>query len=590
MRDSNQQVSDEEVATSRPRLHKLKIKNFRAIGPTPVTIDLDEIVVLVGPNNAGKSSILRAYQVVMSEGSNNAKLSIDDFPNKVIDPNNAPEIELHSIVNSENSPGKRWIDNSSGEMIVRERWKWAEPGSPRRQGYDADINDWAEEVPWGAANVANSRRPEPHRVDAFENPEDQAKSIIKILESILNEKVKEVTSNIEADGDRSEFGSLLEQIKGIQKKIVDESESQISIVESELTSSINKVFPGYQVSFDAKPEDEIEKSISFFKSSPQLLMGPENGFKSDIEKQGSGARRTLLWAALRFITENGYHKKSKKDRQSSLERPNVLLIDEPELCLHPSAIREACKVLYDLPKTNNWQVMVTTHSPAFIDLSRDNTTIVRVERDIDGAIQGTTLFRPDKVQLDEDDKRLLKLLNQFDPYVAEFFFGGRSIIVEGDTEYTAFKYVINNEGDFFKDTHVIRARGKATIASLVKILNHFNCSYSVLHDSDTPLNKNKGKSAAWGTNNNILNSVKRHSTPEKVRLVSSIKNFESAFLSKEVSSDKPYNALMELTRDDEAYKSIRELLHALYNHDHNLPKGAMEWDHISQLEEAISEM
>jgi len=586
MKEPIQGSVEDDISTSRPRLHKLKIKNFRAIGPNPVTIDLDEIVVLVGPNNAGKSSILRAYQVVMSEGSNNAKLTIDDFPNKVVDPENSPEIELYSVVNSNNSPGQKWIDDSSGEKIVRERWKWDDPGVPKRQGYNTQIKDWDKEVPWGAANIANSRRPEPHRVDAFDHPENQAKSIIKILESILNEKVKDVTSTLEVQGKKTEFGSLLEQIKWIQKKIVEESESQINLVESELTNSINKVFPGYQVSFDAKPEDEIEKTISFFKSSPQLLMGPENGFKSDIERQGSGARRTLLWAALRYITENGYHKKNK-DRQGSLERSNLLLIDEPELCLHPSAVREACKVLYDLPKNKNWQVMVTTHSPAFIDLSRDNTTIVRVERNTEGAIQGTTLFRPDKVKLDNDDKRLLKLLNQFDPYVAEFFFGGRSIIVEGDTEYTAFKYVINNEGDLFKDTHVIRARGKATIASLVKILNHFNTRYSVLHDSDTPLNKKNGKSAAWGTNNRILEFIEQHPNPEKVKLVSSIKNFESAFLSEEVSSEKPYNALMELTRDDEAYQRIKMLLHSLYDHDQNLPNGAMEWDHISQLEEAV---
>ena len=38
----------------RPRLVKLIIKNFRCIGATPVTIELDDIVVLVGPNNVGK--------------------------------------------------------------------------------------------------------------------------------------------------------------------------------------------------------------------------------------------------------------------------------------------------------------------------------------------------------------------------------------------------------------------------------------------------------------------------------------------------------------------------------------------------------
>lgn len=581
-------IEQGEAIKSRPRLHKLKIKNFRAIGVNPVTIDLDEIVILVGPNNAGKSSILRAYELIMSEGSKNANLTIDDFPNRNINSVNLPEIELFSIVNSHNSPGQRWIKkDSKGEMIVRERWKWHTPGAPTRQGYDTQVNDWVKEVPWGAANVANSRRPEPHRVDAFENPEEQAEAIVKILDSILKEKVKEVTENLEADGNKTEYGSLLEQIRGIQQKIVNESESQINSVELELTGSINRVFPGYVVSFDAKPEEDLENSISFFKKSPQLLMGPEKGFKSDIGRQGSGARRTLLWAALRYITENGYHKTKRKERESSLERPNVLLIDEPELCLHPSAIREACGVLYDLPKTDNWQVMVTTHSPAFIDLSRDNTTIVRVERTMEGEIQGTTLFRPEKVKLDDDDRRLLKLLNQFDPYVAEFFFGGHSIIVEGDTEYTAFKHIINNEPEFFKNIHIIRARGKATIASLVKILNHFNSGYSVLHDSDAPLNKNNGKSAAWGTNNKILHAIEQHPCSDKVKLVCSIRNFEAAFLSKEVTSEKPYNALMELTRDDVVYQKIRTLLHSLYDHSQTLPEGAIEWDDISQLEEAL---
>ena len=63
--------------TPRPRLHKLKVSNSRCIGPEPVEIELDDIVVLVGPNNSGKSCILRAYQVVMEparrKGTNNLR-------------------------------------------------------------------------------------------------------------------------------------------------------------------------------------------------------------------------------------------------------------------------------------------------------------------------------------------------------------------------------------------------------------------------------------------------------------------------------------------------------------------------------------
>lgn len=274
------------------------------------------------------------------------------------------------------------------------------------------------------------------------------------------------------------------------------------------------------------------------------------------------------------------------------ERPRVLLIDEPELCLHPDAVREACRVLYDLAEKAGWQVMVTTHSPVFIDLSRDNTTVVRVERSITGDIFGTTLYRPEKAKLSEDDRENLKLLNIYDPYVAEFFFGGKVIIVEGDTEYAAFKFIMSQvaEGkisdvatDTFANVHIVRARGKATIVSLCKILNHFSTPYSVLHDSDVPTcvvkkGKNKGQvrtNPAWTINANILNIIKEHPFPDQIGVMASKNTFEVAFLSDACDEDKPYNAITELKSSPETLAVIYFLLKALVGPDKKLPDGAL---------------
>lgn len=83
----------EDETVPRPTLSKLIIKNFRTIGKIPVEIYLDDIVVLVGANNVGKSSILRAYEVAMSTGSKAGYLTIDDFPNNAVDTENLPEFE-----------------------------------------------------------------------------------------------------------------------------------------------------------------------------------------------------------------------------------------------------------------------------------------------------------------------------------------------------------------------------------------------------------------------------------------------------------------------------------------------------------------
>jgi len=566
----------------KPRLTKLLIKNFRCIGSTPVNIDLDEIVVLVGANNVGKSSILKAYEVAMSQGSAKANLKLDDFPNNKIDPDNLPEIELHTIV-YDNSPGEQWITNlPNGERLVKERWTWKSEGAPTRQGWNAQENNWSDQVPWGAPNVANSRRPEPHRVDAFDSPEVQADEIKKLLMNALNERVKNLkTANQEEE--ENEYHKLLGKVKELQKKIVQEAQGQIDEVNSELSDLINKVFPNYKIDFDAKPEDNLDKTINLFKSDPQLLMGPEGGYFGSVEKQGSGARRTLLWTALKFISEN-----NQKGKDLATVRPHLLLIDEPEICLHPNAIRDACNVLYDLPTSGNWQVMVTTHSPVFIDFSRDNTTIVRVERKENGTIQGTTVFRPNKVQLGEADKQNLKLLNHCDPYVAEFFFGGKVIIVEGDTEYTAFNYVKSTKPDLYKDVHIIRARGKATIVSLVKILNHFGSSYSVLHDSDKPLTAAGNGNPAWGNNPNILAAVNSKPIGAETRLLASLPNFEEAYFGEEIKTEKPYNALRTIANDNNKFEKIEKLLKALIDRTSELPENCVEWTSIEDLEEKLT--
>lgn len=587
--EANVSLVSDNPNIQKPRLTKLIIKNYRCIGSKPVQIDLDDIVVLVGANNVGKSSILKAYELAMSQGSTKADLKIEDFPNNTIDPENLPEIELHTIV-YDNSPGARWIENTeNGEMLVKERFIWNGEGKPKREGWDVEESEWSENVPWGAPNVANSRRPEPHRVDAFDSPEKQAEAIKKLLTQVLTEKVKNLKSQKQIEGeDENDYKKLLNKVRTLQKKIVEEAQEQIDTVNQELTALIEKVFPNYTIDFDAKPEDDLDSVINLFKTDAQLLMGPKDGYLSTIDRQGSGARRTLLWTAIKYISENN---QKLKEADGAVVRPHLLLLDEPEICLHPNAIREACNLLYELPESDSWQVMLTTHSPIFIDFSKDNTTIIKVEKNNAGDIQGTTVFRPEKVQLSQDDKLNLKLLNICDPYVAEFFFGGKVIVVEGDTEYTAFNYIKREKPEKYKNINIIRARGKATIVSLVKILNHFGSNYSVLHDSDIPEITTKAgkvmKNPAWGNNPNILAAVQAKPDGNQVRLLASLPNFEQAYFGESECKEKPYNTLKTLENIPGKFLIIENLFKALINYDSPPPDNCVEWVSIEELQQKL---
>lgn len=558
---------------ARPRLRTLIIKNFRTIGKNPVEIDLDDIVVLVGANNSGKSSILRAYEVAMSTGSTAGKLSIDDFTNNVVDETALPEIEVHTII-SENKPGERWIEHlENDEMLIRERWIWSSPNAePKRNGYDVQLGVWSEEVPWGAPNVANAYRPKPHRIDAFASPEAQADEITKLLSDIINSKLKAIKSPGNMT-EKTDYELLIEDIAGFQKKVSESINEEVQTIEDSVSKYLREVFQNYIIKLDTKPETNI--AYTPFKEKPDLYMGPKDGYLSKVSAQGSGARRTLLWTALKYVSENG---------KDSTERPHVLLLDEPEICLHPTAIRDARKVLYDLPKTKNWQVMVTTHSPIFIDLSCDNTTIIRVDRNADDEVQSTTLYRPQQARLSPDEKENLKLLNVCDPYLHEFFFGGRIIIVEGDTEYTAFSLLKMLYPMEYEDVHIIRARGKGIIPSVAKILNQFTCNYAILHDTDTPLASNGNVNPAWSLNSNIIEAINESSCADEIQVIACKTNFESALFKQEVSKDKPYNAIVKMKGDEGLKTKVKQLFDALLNVEKDPPELCIRWRSIEEIQ------
>lgn len=198
------------------KLRRLTVRNFRCIGPKGVSIDLDDIVVLVGPNNSGKSSILRAYEVAMKDGSNEGKLKLDDFPNSIENADQPVEIELVTEI-IEGDPGKQWIGDAEGKpwsaaaggpRFVRERWVWTAVGAGKRSGWNVHTGGWDDKKPWGFAAVANARRPAAHPVRAFDPPEMQAKQIHDLLRTALVNAAKEIKNGRRKSLRETDRGSI----------------------------------------------------------------------------------------------------------------------------------------------------------------------------------------------------------------------------------------------------------------------------------------------------------------------------------------------------------------------------------------------
>ncbi|WP_188047327.1 AAA family ATPase [Vibrio vulnificus] len=107
------------------RLEKLLVSNFRSIGSTPVEIELDDIVILVGGNNFGKSTILKAYHSAV----NSEKLGLDDFHNRVFDKNTLPTVEIHTRCSGTDKPSEHFYTPEENETeetsyLIKERFIW----------------------------------------------------------------------------------------------------------------------------------------------------------------------------------------------------------------------------------------------------------------------------------------------------------------------------------------------------------------------------------------------------------------------------------------------------------------------------------
>lgn len=387
-------------------------------------------------------------------------------------------------------------------------------------------------------------------------------------------------------------------------------QKNIQGLEASANEIISRIFPSHELKILA-PESAAPIKIDLLGDEFSIEMGLIGGVTFPLEKQGSGSRRTALWTILKLLADKGIRAKNagaKAQTHHETVGPNtahVLLLDEPEVSLHPAATKIARDVLYSLPDNENWQIMVATHSPSFIDLTKDHTTIIRVDKSQDNHIKTTTLFKPDSAQLDDDDKENLKLMNLFDSHISEAFFGGKVLVVEGDTEYSAFNYIKSKElesgNNCYHDLNIIRARGKVTVASMMKVLNHFGNKYYALHDTDVPTVESKRKdkklsvggavvyekftmvNPAWTNNEKILAQL-----TDRSRVVASLINFEDAYFDETIGSDKPENCINHIKEDPDMYDKIKRLLDGILQiNQAELPEGALTWSDMSELNDIV---
>ncbi len=533
------------------KLSVLLISNFKGI-KDEIKILIDDIVVLVGPNNCCKSTILDAYEAYVSLGS---ALSLDFFHNH----NSNLPITITGVFTDVSfddveAIGQEWLltgDADYGDCAKFQiRWEAAGENGVK-YSFSNSTNDWKKGGAGGWDSILKSRLPVPIRI----NPNDDTGYLEKVLKDLISKSAQQKIKN-----DKSKLSTIIAEIDKLAKEVETEISTDIESLNAKIETEVQKLFDGVKVGFETgvgkfKPEDAIKDGSRFILNS--------KGSSAPLEHQGSGVQRAFLWSAINAMCSEGRFKKGTTKVPN--EKSKILLLDEPEINLHPSVIRAARKAIYSLAEIEGWQVMCTTHSPVFIDLTNNHTTLIKVS----DAPDGVYYFQTDKSSFSLEEKENLKMLNKCCPTVNEFFFYENSILVEGDTEYLAYQYLIEQEG--LEGSHcVINCRGKANIPTFIKIFNQFQASAIAVHDLDTKTRSDGSANGMWTINLRIRQTADGASG--RVKTVVHQPDFEGYYLDENPSKDKPYNLFSHLISENfhtgEKYQKLRNSLKEIEDDSH----------------------
>lgn len=172
---------------------------------------------------------------------------------------------------------------------------------------------------------------------------------------------KNSINNFITEKDKKEISDKIETVlKSVQKSLKKQQD--------ELSNLLGRLEDKYEVSFSMQ-------GLKLERESIEISL-KEKGVDVSLDEWGSGTKnRTLI-----FMSLLNARKFQESSNQTEKIYP-IVLIEEPESFLHPSAQAEFGRILQDLANEFKIQVIVTTHSPYLLSHKTQLANIL-VDRDL----------------------------------------------------------------------------------------------------------------------------------------------------------------------------------------------------------------
>lgn len=340
----------------------LSIENYRSIIGPPLSINLKKYSAFVGPNNCGKSNIIRALSLFFNGtadfGAYNSEI---DLP-KVLDKKG---IQTKVTVTVSYDPKKEsYIENAIKELEK-------ESGQQRLKSNMLRLRlsfTRSNEEKWQFIGGAGARSVKSDLIDR----------VVKSLRSAVRFKYLPVGRDISGLIRDELSEELIKTIfngwsgSGIARKkinttisaMIDSLQPPISSSEISISKSMASVFSEIKKVNLKLPFYDLESLM------PSLIPVISDAYATEITSKGAGIQTSSLLFFLKFLADN--HPQRHNSRITY-----IWAIEEPESYLHPSKQHELSSVLKQF--SDEVQTIVTTHCPHFVPRESESCYVIGKE-------------------------------------------------------------------------------------------------------------------------------------------------------------------------------------------------------------------
>jgi putative ATP-dependent endonuclease of OLD family len=346
------------------KIKNIHLKNFRSFEDCIIEFE-DYYTAICGKNNSGKSNIIRAILNVLVPMGNRNRLNFHtDYPVWKAKSTKEP-IELKANIQ---------LDCKADIGLIK-----------FLQVFLKDSKEESEEFEIKDTQLII-------KINVHSNPRDSKTEIIVEDKSVSDKyKVGEILRRIhfaqvivfhnstqpQNPFRRTNHG----QLENLSTKAKASIESKVTQINKELSKAIQKHKSELQ-ELIGRLQEKYEVGLTFsgfdmdYERIPYEISLGEKNYELPLDEWGSGTKnRTLILSSI-FNAKNLID----QDDESNKITP-IVIIEEPESFLHPSAQSEFGRILQDLSRELEIQVIATTHSPYLLSHHNPKSNIL-VKRNV----------------------------------------------------------------------------------------------------------------------------------------------------------------------------------------------------------------